>query len=66
MRPIWSGLGGGVVVPVVAVDGEPPFLLVFLFERRAGGESVFGNKKLFFKNAVVSKLFFLCPLYHQK
>lgn len=38
MREIWSGLGGGVVVPVVAVDGEPPFLLVFLFERRAGGE----------------------------
>lgn len=32
MRPIWSGLGGGVVVLVVAVDGEPPFLLVFLFE----------------------------------
>lgn len=38
MRPIWSGLGGGVVVPVVAVDGEPPFLLVLLFERRAGGD----------------------------
>ena len=38
MRSIWSGLGGGVAVPVVAVDGEPPFLLVFLFERRAGGD----------------------------
>jgi hypothetical protein len=38
VRAIWSGLGGGVVVPVVAVDGEPPFLLVFLFERRAGGD----------------------------
>jgi hypothetical protein len=37
VRAIWSGLGRGVVVPVVAVDGEPPFLLVFLFERRAGG-----------------------------
>lgn len=36
MRPIWSGLGGRVVVPVVAVDGDPPFPLVFLFERRAG------------------------------
>lgn len=40
MGPIWSVLGGGIAVPVVAVKGDPPSFGVCLREagRGIGGE----------------------------